>query len=191
MPRRHTRGNCKKCLLNTFKSNAALWQVGETWLALATPTIPRSEAMPPVNLLGALDIVGYVVVPQVCNRSSIHLVFVTQPLELRYFKGEDRHLLSSWRYICLLTTSKQRKNSSEQNAHNSTEDYVTLCLSFAPQTLSIRRIYEVKTLGLAPLSVKIKEYYRAMVRQKIHYRRTCLENPVFDCTWISLHEFCI
>jgi len=41
-------------------------------LALVTPTIPRSEAVPVANLLGALDIVRNVAVPQVWNMNSVH-----------------------------------------------------------------------------------------------------------------------
>jgi hypothetical protein len=56
-------------------------------LALVTPTIPGSEAVPPVNLLGTLDIVRYVVVRQICNISSIilalyHIIYTSRPLNL-------------------------------------------------------------------------------------------------------------
>ena len=41
-------------------------------MALVTPTIPRSVAIPVANLPGARDIVGNVAVPQVWNMNSVH-----------------------------------------------------------------------------------------------------------------------
>jgi hypothetical protein len=97
--------DCTTCLLNTFKSEATLRQVGKTWLAFIAPTIPRTEAMPLVNLLGAPDIIGNVVVPQVCNTNSVHWIHDTRFVSTLLQK-KDRRLLPSWWRINPLTTSK-------------------------------------------------------------------------------------
>jgi hypothetical protein len=68
-------------------------------LALVTPTIPGSEAVPLVNLLGTLDIVGYVVVRQICNISSINLAlyrttYTSRPLKSLIHKLTHKRALA-------------------------------------------------------------------------------------------------
>jgi hypothetical protein len=132
--------------------------------------------MPLVDLLGALDIVSYVVVPQVWNMNSIYWAFMRQLSSSPIKKGDTR-LLPSWRYICPLTTSNQLP--WEQKVQTAAEGCVTSHISFPLQTLPTCRINEVETLRLVPVSVRIKKYYRAMLRQKAHCN--CLGN----WTWMS------
>lgn len=67
-------------------------------MALVAPTRPCSEALPVANLLGALDIVGNVAVPQVWNMNSVHWAnishFSSSPIKNIY-----RSVTIMWVYL--------------------------------------------------------------------------------------------